>query len=41
MIGGIYYIKGQAVVGIDTIVEFVIYINMLTFPLVLSAGQPA
>ena len=32
MIGGIYYIKGQGGVGIDTIVEFVIYINMLTFP---------
>jgi ATP-binding cassette subfamily B multidrug efflux pump len=30
MIGGIYYIRG--VVGLDTIVEFVIYINMLTFP---------
>lgn len=30
MIGGIYYIKGS--VGLDVIVEFIIYINMLTFP---------
>lgn len=32
MIGGIYYIRGQHNIGLDTIVEFVIYINMLTFP---------
>jgi len=32
MIGGIYYINGHASIGLDTIVEFVIYINMLTFP---------
>lgn len=32
MIGGIYYIRGQHNMGLDTIVEFVIYINMLTFP---------
>ncbi len=32
MIGGIYYINGHKDIGIDTIVEFVIYINMLTFP---------
>lgn len=32
MIGGIYYINGNRDIGIDTIVEFVIYINMLTFP---------
>jgi ATP-binding cassette subfamily B protein len=32
MIGGIYYIKGSNAIGLDTIVEFVIYINMLTFP---------
>lgn len=32
MIGGIYYIHGEKGIGIDTIVEFVIYINMLTFP---------
>lgn len=32
MIGGYYYINGMHNVGIDTIVEFVIYINMLTFP---------
>jgi ATP-binding cassette subfamily B multidrug efflux pump len=32
MIGGIYYINGRGNIGIDTIVEFVIYINMLTFP---------
>jgi ATP-binding cassette subfamily B protein len=32
MIGGIYYITGSKSIGLDTIVEFVIYINMLTFP---------
>lgn len=32
MIGGMYYIDGHKDIGIDTIVEFVIYINMLTFP---------
>lgn len=32
MIGGLYYIKDPGRIGIDTIVEFVIYINMLTFP---------
>jgi ATP-binding cassette subfamily B protein len=32
MIGGMYYINGQKGIGVDTIVEFVIYINMLTFP---------
>lgn len=32
MIGGIYYIQGNKGIGIETIVEFVIYINMLTFP---------
>jgi ATP-binding cassette subfamily B protein len=32
MIGGIYYIRGDHNIGIDTIIEFVIYINMLTFP---------
>ena len=32
MIGGLYYIKGGHSIGIDTIVEFVMYINMLTFP---------
>jgi ATP-binding cassette subfamily B protein len=32
MIGGIYYINGSKGIGLDTIVEFVIYINMLTFP---------
>lgn len=32
MIGGLYYIKGGHNIGIDTIVEFVMYINMLTFP---------
>ena len=32
MIGGLYYINGHESIGIDTIVEFVIYINMLTFP---------
>jgi ATP-binding cassette, subfamily B, multidrug efflux pump len=32
MIGGLYYINGSNNIGIDTIVEFVMYINMLTFP---------
>ncbi|MBK5272189.1 MAG: ABC transporter ATP-binding protein, partial [Bacteroidia bacterium] len=32
MIGGLYSINGNNDVGIDTIVEFVIYINILTFP---------
>lgn len=32
MIGGIYYINGRHNIGLDTIVEFVLYINMLTFP---------
>lgn len=30
MIGGIYYMRGT--IGLDVIVEFIIYINMLTFP---------
>ena len=32
MIGGLYYIKGGHSIGVNTIVEFVMYINMLTFP---------
>ena len=32
MIGGMYYISGSKPMDIATIVEFVIYINMLTFP---------
>ncbi len=32
MIGGLYYIRGGHDIGINTIVEFVMYINMLTFP---------
>jgi ATP-binding cassette subfamily B multidrug efflux pump len=32
MIGGLYYIRGNHSIGLDTIVEFVMYINMLTFP---------
>jgi ATP-binding cassette, subfamily B, multidrug efflux pump len=32
MIGGLYYINGTHQIGIETIVEFVMYINMLTFP---------
>ena len=32
MIGGLYYIHGSRPIGLDTIVEFVMYINMLTFP---------
>ena len=32
MIGGLNYINNPASIGLDTIVEFVIYINMLTFP---------
>lgn len=32
MIGGLYSIYGNNDIGIDTIVEFVMYINILTFP---------
>ncbi|OLY92861.1 ATP-binding cassette, subfamily B [Cnuella takakiae] len=32
MVGGLAYINGSSNIGVDTIVEFVIYINMLTFP---------
>jgi len=32
MIGGLYYIYGSHGIGVDIIVEFVMYINMLTFP---------
>lgn len=32
MIGGLYYIHGTHNIGPGTIVEFVIYVNMLTFP---------
>ena len=32
MIGGIYYINHQHGVTLGTIVEFVVYVNMLTFP---------
>ncbi len=32
MIGGMYYINGHREISVATIVEFVIYINMLTFP---------
>lgn len=32
MIGGLYYIRGGHNIGLNTIVEFVMYINMLTFP---------
>lgn len=32
MIGGLYYIYGTHGIGVDIIVEFVMYINMLTFP---------
>jgi len=32
MIGGLYFINGSHEIGIDTIVEFVMYVNMLTFP---------
>lgn len=32
MLGGMQYIQGTGNIGLDTIVEFVIYINMLTFP---------
>jgi ATP-binding cassette, subfamily B, multidrug efflux pump len=32
MIGGIQYINNDNDIGLDVIVEFVIYINMLTFP---------
>ncbi len=32
MIGGLYYISGNRNMQLNTIVEFVMYINMLTFP---------
>jgi ATP-binding cassette, subfamily B, multidrug efflux pump len=32
MIGGLYYIYGKHNIGLGTILEFVMYINMLTFP---------
>lgn len=32
MIGGLYYVNGTNNIGLDTLVEFIIYINMLTFP---------
>ena len=32
MIGGLYSIYGNRDIGVDTIVEFVMYINLLTFP---------
>jgi ATP-binding cassette, subfamily B, multidrug efflux pump len=32
MIGGLYYIRGEQDISLSTIVEFVMYINMLTFP---------
>ncbi len=32
MIGGLYYIYGNRNIGMGTILEFVMYINMLTFP---------
>ena len=32
MIGGLYYIHGQHGVTLGTIVEFIVYVNMLTFP---------
>lgn len=32
MIGGLYYINDPGRIGLETIVEFVMYINMLTFP---------
>ena len=40
MIGGLYYISGSHNIGIDTIVEFIMYINMLTFP-VSAIGMTA
>lgn len=32
MIGGLYHINNPERIGLDTIVEFVMYVNMLTFP---------
>lgn len=32
MIGGLYYIRGTGGIDLPAIVEFVVYINMLTFP---------
>ncbi len=40
MIGGLYYINNPGRIGLETIVEFVIYINMLTFP-VIAIGWTA
>ncbi|WP_276501590.1 ABC transporter ATP-binding protein [Terrimonas pollutisoli] len=40
MIGGLYYITGSHNIGVDTIVEFIMYINMLTFP-VSAIGMTA
>jgi ATP-binding cassette subfamily B multidrug efflux pump len=32
MVGGLYYIEGSYSISLSTVVEFVMYINMLTFP---------
>lgn len=32
MVGGLFYVNGRHDIGLDTIVEFVMYVNMLTFP---------
>jgi len=32
MIGGLYYIYGQHGITLGTIVEFIVYVNMMTFP---------
>lgn len=32
MIGGLYYIHDPSRIGVEALVEFIIYINMLTFP---------
>lgn len=32
MIGGLYYINGEHGITLGTIVEFIVYVNMLTFP---------
>lgn len=32
MIGGLYYINGTHAITLGTIIEFIVYVNMLTFP---------
>ena len=41
MIGGLYYINNQHGVTLGTIVEFIVYVNMLTFPVSANGLPPA